>query len=112
MLKKQDLVKFEKGEIHQQTIESSILTTRHRMNRLQLLVQQKKQLVFEVISGLKHVLVLLQQEGDQRSSEFDFGEGIDIAEIRFPEIIKVCSHMSLIIEKKLSFGLLYNEQDI
>mmetsp|Transcript_20420 Transcript_20420/g.15048 ORF Transcript_20420/g.15048 Transcript_20420/m.15048 type:complete len:192 (-) Transcript_20420:878-1453(-) len=64
------------------------------------------------MSGLKHIMNLLVTKGEPRASEFSFSGPLDIAIVSYPGIIHKCSQICLIVEKKLSFCYVYNEQDL
>jgi hypothetical protein len=66
-------------------------------------VKQKRDSVFNVINGLKHVLRKLTNEGDQLTCSHPFSTNQDIAEIQFPQIVIIISKISLIVDKKLRF---------
>mmetsp|Transcript_5188 Transcript_5188/g.4768 ORF Transcript_5188/g.4768 Transcript_5188/m.4768 type:complete len:139 (+) Transcript_5188:711-1127(+) len=97
---------------HQQEIENSINFNKGKAEKLAILVDQKKGLVFQVVSGLKHIMKMLVTKGENRSSEYQPNMSVDVASVHFPFVIQKCSQICLILEKKLSFSAIYNEQEL
>jgi hypothetical protein len=67
-------------------------------------VLEKRELVFGVINGLKHMLKKITTDGELNSCH-DKTEiaTFDIADIQFPKIVLLCSRLSLLVEKKLTY---------
>ena len=66
----------------------------------------KKETIFAVVNGLKHLVKRLQEQGDYNCSVIKFEEpAFDIANITYPSIVNLSSHLILLLDKKLIFVL-------
>lgn len=67
------------------------------------ITMQKRDSVFAVINGLKHIMRKVMNDGDHLTSSFNYANDTEVAEINYPKIMVICSKLSLMVEKKLIF---------
>ncbi|CDW76813.1 UNKNOWN [Stylonychia lemnae] len=112
MLTQNNTLRYDKGEYHEKKIENKIIQNKQRSSKLTDLLKFKKESVLSVINGLKHLARKLQADGDVNQSivKYENQPKFEVADINFPEIIGTCSQISMLVEKKFSYQMQFNEQ--
>jgi hypothetical protein len=100
-----------RSEYNQSLEEAKIEKVKKNLDKLKEVIKQKQHTVFEGINGIKHILHSIQKlDTANKVSSLQNDPMPEIVEIQFPEIIKMCSRITLVTEKKTSYITQYVQQ--